>query len=157
MNTAALRTTLAVLTALPLALLTACDDSGTHGADGSGTSSTPSTPPAGPLSARELEKRSLDKGDLEGFLVESGGKGQKFTADQVRTDKKQCRLLDLALAPVALGHPVATAQRWAAADLPVPSSGSRTGGLDGTEPALDLPMMAITLASYEDAGTAEGS
>jgi hypothetical protein len=156
MNTPALRTALAVLAALPLTLLTACGDSDTRGGDDPATRSTRSTAPSGPLSARELEKRSLNTRDLEGFLVDSAGKGQKFTAQQVGTDRKQCRPLALALTPVALGTPVATAQRWAAADLRAPSPGARTGGLDGTEPALDLPMMAITLASYEDAGAARG-
>jgi hypothetical protein len=159
MTSPAVRTALTVLTALPLALLTACGDSsgeGSHRADGPATrTTTTSAAPSGPLSARELVKRLLAEGDVKGIQVENAGKGQVFTADQVHIGEKQCRSLGLALGAVPVGKPVATAQSAATADTTAPSPDSPVGGLDGTEPMLDLPIMVITLASYEDAATAE--
>lgn len=153
MDTPAIRTALAVLTALPLTLLTACGDSGSDSgsgsgsgsasgpgrADGSGTRATTSAP-SGPLSARELEKRSLGKREVKGFFISEPGTSMVVTEDQVGTDRKQCRPLGLALSSVAMGNPAATAQRWAVAEVNAHSS-----------PDAPASVVMITLASYDDA------
>jgi hypothetical protein len=155
----AVRTALAVPAALLLTLLTACGDSSdgdSHRADGPGTRRTTApAAPSGPLSARELSKRSLTEGDVKGLQISRADKGGIFGDDPVSIDRKRCRPLGLVLNAVAPGKPVATVQGGAAPDITVPSPDSPVGGLDGTEPMLDLPIMAITLASYQDTATAE--
>ncbi|MEU5714924.1 hypothetical protein AB0G71_03880 [Streptomyces sp. NPDC020403] len=150
------RTTLAATAASLALLVTACggSDAGSGSAgkgDGaaSGAGSGSAEPAVKALTAAELEKASLEQGDVAGHKVTKAGAKDLVRPEDVTVDKEECEPFGLAYAGAKRGTPVATAGRQVVQE---PKKGAGTDPEDIMKAAFDVTSTLVTLASYEGDG-----
>lgn len=143
---------------LPFALVAGCGNSsgsgGESGASAGGETaasvvSTPSSPSASEArAAAELDKLALAESDLKGFAVRKLKAVEVLTQHDVRTAEEDCAPLSQAEHGVAMGDPVATAQRRVTFEFDADAIAAA-----GSEEELDAVFAtshtAVTLASYD--------
>ncbi|WP_069171401.1 hypothetical protein [Streptomyces griseus] len=157
MRATAVRRTALAASAASLALLaTACggSDADTGSGDkGDGAASGGSPKPVvKALTAAELEKASLEQGDVAGHKVAKTGAKNLVGPDEVSVDKKECEPFGLAYAGAKRGTPVATAGREVVQE---PKKGAGKDPADVMKAAFDVTSTLVTLASYEGDGAAK--
>ena len=150
------------VSALSLALITGCSDGGSDDAksnDGKSNAEGTAKNSAKALSAAELKKLALVKGDVVGYEVGSVGKTYPATKSAVTVDKAQCRPLAWAMAGQAPGD-AATATNRMVTEAKKPSSSPSKSVEDMTEEefddafgaALDRTTTVVGLSSYDGDG-----
>ncbi|MET7734766.1 hypothetical protein ABZT02_25835 [Streptomyces sp. NPDC005402] len=141
------------MSVLSLALITGCgggsdDDSkesGTSGEAGASASAGTTTAAAKALSAAELEKLLLAKGDVTGYEAADGDDTLPKAKGEVKTDKADCAPLAHAMAGLAPGDTDASASNTLTkSPTATPSSGE--------EAVLDVEMTFVGLSSYDGDG-----
>ncbi|MEU9330012.1 hypothetical protein AB0D91_40645 [Streptomyces canus] len=141
----------ATVSVLSLALITGCgggsdDDSKESGASKEAGSSSSSTAPAAKaLSAAELEKLLLAKGDVTGYEAADGDDTLPKAKSEVKTDKADCAPLAHAMAGLAPGD----------ADASVSNSLTKSPDATpspGEEAVLNVEMTFVGLSSYDGDG-----
>ncbi|MEU0135089.1 hypothetical protein ABZ172_13850 [Streptomyces sp. NPDC006296] len=158
MRATAVRRTALVAAAVSLTLLaTACGGSDSDTAGDGGTSggkgvasATPSAVKA--LSSAELEKASLEQGDVAGHRITKTGPEDIAKADEVTVDKKECEPVGFAFYGVERGSPVGNAGRKAVQEPKKDESADPEDLLAGM---LDVTSSLVTLASYDGDGAAK--
>ncbi|MFD6277755.1 hypothetical protein ACFWFI_19605 [Streptomyces sp. NPDC060209] len=155
--TAVRRTALAAAVASLTLLATACSgsDSDAKGDGGaSGGKDDASTKPTAvkALTSAELEKVSLEQGDLAGHKVTKTGPKDIAQADEVTVDKKECEPIGYAFYGVKRGDPVGNAGRKVVQEPKKDESADPEDLLAGM---LDVTSSLVTLASYDDDGAAK--
>ena len=146
----------ATVSVLSLALITGCgggsdDDSKKSGASKeAGASSSPSTTTAAKaLSAAELKKMFLAKGDLAGYEVDTADDGTlPKTKSEVKTDKAACAPLARSMAGLAPGDTDASAS-YTLTKKPTATASSDDASL---EDALNVEIDFVGLSSYDGDG-----
>ncbi|MFF7548527.1 hypothetical protein ACFZCU_33525 [Streptomyces canus] len=142
----------ATVSVLSLALITGCgggsdDDSKESGpSKETGAASSPSTTtPAKALSAAELEKLLLAKGDVTGYEAADGDDTLPKAKSEVKTDKADCAPLAHAMAGLAPGDTDASVSNTLTKSPDAtPSSGE--------EAVLNVEMTFVGLSSYDGDG-----
>ncbi|WP_329039590.1 hypothetical protein OHT61_17745 [Streptomyces sp. NBC_00178] len=153
--TAVRRTALAASAACLALLATACggSDSGDKGgsaAPGSqGGDAGKSAIKA--LTTAELEKASLEQGDVDGYKVSRTGPEDIASPEAVTVDKKECEPVGFAFYGVKRGTPVGNAGRKVVEE---PKKKKTAPGdlKDAMTGALDMTSSLVTLASYDGDG-----
>ncbi|HWU04923.1 MAG TPA: hypothetical protein VN520_00685 [Streptomyces sp.] len=153
-TTAVRRTTLAAVVASLTLLTTACSgsdsgaeaDGGAPGAKG-GASAEPAAVKA--LSSAELEKVSLEQGDVTGHKITKTGPEDIAQPGEVTVDKKECEPIGFAFYGVKRGAPVGNAGRKV---VEVPTKNESADPEDALADALDVTSSLVTLASYDGDG-----
>ncbi|MEU6283976.1 hypothetical protein [Streptomyces sp. NPDC047028] len=148
----------AVVGALSLALVTGCSDSGSKDpGDGKGGTAA-AKPAAKALSAAELKKLIIAKGEVSGYKV-GPVEGGVPARGKVKSDDTKCRPLLYTLTGIAPGTPAAETDRMAQQDKkdPTDDATSMADLADGTfEDAINKSMIlntaVVTLASYDGDG-----
>lgn len=149
----------AVVSALSFALITGCSDGGSKdsGSSGDGNGSKPA---AKALSAAELEKRILAKGDVDGYKVEKAPK-----AGASKQDDTECAPLERALGGSAPSGAAAEASRLVTQEKkkknPTDDATSLDDLADGKfedslKDSMDVDVTHIGLASYNADGAEKG-
>ncbi|MFJ9372205.1 hypothetical protein [Streptomyces sp. NPDC101455] len=150
------------VSALSLALITGCSDGGSDDAksnDGKSNAEGTAKNSAKALSAAELKKLALAKGDVVGYEVGSVGKTYPATKSAVTVDKAQCRPLAWAMAGQAPGDAAGATNRMVT-EAKKPSSSPSKSVEDMTEEefddafgaALDRTTTVVGLSSYDGDG-----
>ncbi|TXS16825.1 MULTISPECIES: hypothetical protein [unclassified Streptomyces] len=148
------RTALAAAAASLTLLATACSgsDSDAKGDGGtSGAKDEASTKPSAvkALSSAELEKVSLEQGDVAGHKVTKTGPEDIAKPDEVTVDKKECEPIGFAFYGVERGSPVGNAGRKVVQEPKKDESADPEDLLAGM---LDVTSSLVTLASYDGDG-----
>jgi hypothetical protein len=143
--------TLAV-SALSLALITGCSSEGSDDAkDAKESAAESSAPAAKALTAAELEKLLLAKGDVKGYEAESGDDTLPKSKSEVKTDKTQCDPLAWATAALAPGDTDANASNTLTATPTASKDASELSETD-IEDAFDVSITFVGLSSYDGDG-----
>jgi hypothetical protein len=143
--------TLAV-SALSLALITGCSSEGSDDAkDAKESAAESSAPAAKALTAAELEKLLLAKGDVKGYEAESGDDTLPKSKSEVKTDKTQCDPLAWATAALAPGDTDANASNTLTATPTASKDPSELSETD-IEDAFDVSITFVGLSSYDGDG-----
>jgi len=139
---------------LPLVLITGCGDFGGSGgesgasAGGEVSASAASAPSASKArAAAQLDKLALAESDLKGFAVRKLKDVEVLTQHDVRTDKKDCAVVGQAEFGVAMGDPVATAQRRVDSGLDDEAIAAADSD-EEMDAAFTITSTTVTLASY---------
>ncbi|MGW4228352.1 hypothetical protein ACWEF9_03530 [Streptomyces sp. NPDC004980] len=103
------------------------------------------------LTSAELEKVSLEQGDVADHKITKTGPEDIAEAADVVVDKKECEPIGHAFYGVKRGTPVGNAGRKAVSEPKKPTSASK----DALAGALDSTSSLVTLASYEGDGAAK--
>jgi hypothetical protein len=144
----------ATVSLLSLALITGCggsdDDSKESGAPKeAGASSPGTTTTAKALSAAELKKLFLGKGDLAGYEVDTADDGSlPKSKGEVKTDRTECAPLAHAMAGLAPGDTDASAS-YTVTKTPKATASPDDASL---EDALDVDVTFVGLSSYDGDG-----
>jgi hypothetical protein len=143
----------AALSALSLALITGCSDSGSDDAKTStdssaSASSSSSAPAAKALTTAELEKLLLAQDELKGYKVTSGDDTLPKSKTEVKTTKAECDPLAWATAGLAPGDTDANASNSVAQD----KASTATAQPEDVADAFDIDMTFVGLSSYEGDG-----
>lgn len=139
---------------LSLALITGCggsdDDSKESGASKEAGASSPSTTTAAKaLSAAELKKLFLAKGDVAGYEVDTADDGSlPKSKSEVKTDKAECAPLAHAMAGLAPGDTDASAS-YTVTKTPKAGASPDEASL---EDALNVEITFVGLSSYDGGG-----
>ncbi|GAB2723991.1 hypothetical protein [Streptomyces bullii] len=139
------------VSALSLALITGCSDSGSDSKgskDPGSPSSASSAPAAKALTKAELEKLLLAQGEVKGYKVGSGDDTLPKSKTEVKTDKPQCDPLAWSTAALAPGDTDANASNSVAED----KASTATAQPENVEDAFDINMTFVGLSSYEGDG-----
>ncbi|WP_306459454.1 hypothetical protein [Streptomyces sp. TLI_55] len=143
------------MSALSLALITGCSDSGsddTKGTDAKESAAASSAPAAKALTSAELEKLLLAKGDVKDFEAQSGDDTLPKSKSEVKTDKAACDPLAWATAGLAPGDTDANASNTLTAK-PAASSKDPSKLTDADiENAFDVSITFVGLSSYDGDG-----
>ncbi|WP_203181697.1 hypothetical protein [Streptomyces pratensis] len=152
--TAVRRTAFAAAVASLTLLATACggSDSDAKGDGGStgakdDASAKPATVKA--LTSAELEKASLEQGDVAGHKVSKTGPEDIAQVGDVTVDKKECEPIGFAFYGVKRGTPVGNAGRKVVEE---PKKNESADPADALAGMLDMTSSLVTLASYEGDG-----
>ncbi|WP_406455366.1 hypothetical protein OH768_19645 [Streptomyces sp. NBC_01622] len=156
-----LRVTVAV-GALSLALITGCSDGGSDNAksdDAKSDAASTTKNSSKALTAAELQKLALAKGDAVGYEVGAVGKTYPATKSAVTVDKAQCRPLAWAMAGQAPGD-AASATNRLVTEAKKPSAAASKSVEDLSEEefddafgaALDRTTTVVGLSSYDGDG-----
>lgn len=154
------------VSALSLALITGCSDGGSddaesnteNAAQGSGKGT------AKALTAAELKKLILAKGDVDGYEVEAAPKSISIPKSGVTVDKEQCRPLAWAMTALAPGDAAAATSRMVTETKPASASASPSKSLedlseeefdDAWSAALSRTVTFVGLSSYDGDGAAK--
>ncbi|MEV7301333.1 hypothetical protein [Streptomyces clavifer] len=151
MRATAVRRTALAATAAALALLaTACGGSDSAGTkDGAKPDAGADAKPAvKALTSAELEKASLEQGDVADHKITKTGPEDIAAAADVTVDKKECEPIGHAFYGVKRGTPVGNAGRKVVSEPKKPTGASK----DDLAGALDSTSSLVTLASYEGDG-----
>ncbi|MFC8230852.1 hypothetical protein [Streptomyces sp. NPDC057287] len=155
--TAVRRTALAAAVASLTLLATACggSDSDAKG-DGaaSGAKDDASAKPAAvkALSSAELEKVSLEQGDVAGHKISKTGPEDIAQPGDVTVDKKECEPIGFAFYGVKRGTPVGNAGRKVVEE---PKKDESADPEDALASMFDMTSSLVTLASYDGDGAAK--
>ncbi|TFE51508.1 hypothetical protein E3E14_12670 [Streptomyces sp. ICN441] len=167
MRTSAARRTAVAVTAVSLALLTACSGGGTNEGGDKGKAGSPAAaePAAKALTATELEKLALAEGEVKGHKVTKAGPEDEVPGGQVVADKAECKPLADAVAAVPLGDAKATVKRKvveepkkkddAAADLGDLGDLTDEDVEEALNSAFDLTATMVSVSSYDGKGAEE--
>ncbi len=136
------------LSAVTLALITGCSSEESKDSDNGKEASASPTQAAKALSAAELEKLLLAKGEVKGYKVEAGDDTLPKSKSEVKTDKAECDPLAWATAALAPGDTDANASNTLAED----KAASATAAPDSFEDAFNINMTFVGLSSYEGDG-----
>ncbi|GAA3137386.1 hypothetical protein [Streptomyces echinatus] len=148
----------AAVSALSLALVTGCGGDGSK--DSGDTSGKGAAKPAAKaLSAAELQKRIIARGEVPGYEVGSV-KGGIPAEREVKADDAKCDPLLHTLTGIAPGDPAANTSRMATeqkkkdpTDAPTSLDDMTDGKFeDAIKQSMDLDVTVVTLASYEGDG-----
>ncbi|MGC9535514.1 hypothetical protein [Streptomyces sp. UG1] len=142
------------VSALSLALVTGCSDSGSGDAKdstNSASSSSPSAPAAKPLTTAELEKLLLTQGEVEGYKVTSGDDTLPKSKSEVKTDKAECDPLAWSTGGLAPGDTDANASNSVAED----KASTATAQPEDAADLFDVNLTFVGLSSYEGDGAAK--
>ncbi|MFE5241112.1 MULTISPECIES: hypothetical protein [unclassified Streptomyces] len=155
--TAVRRTALAAAVASLTLLATACSgsDSDAKGdGDASGAKDSSSAKPAAvkALTTAELEKVSLEQGDVAGHKITKTGPEDIGKAEDVTVDKKECEPIGYAFYGVKRGEPVGNAGRKVVEE---PKKDEAADPEDALAGMLDITSSLVTLASYDGEGAAQ--
>ncbi|MFJ9813771.1 hypothetical protein ACIRU3_00620 [Streptomyces sp. NPDC101151] len=151
----------AAVSALSLALITGCSDGGSKDS-GDGKGGKDEQPAAKALSAAELTKLIIAKGEVPGHKVGpvEGGIPDK---SKVKADDAKCDPLIRALTGIAPGEPAANTSRMATEDKKDPTDDATSlddmadGKFeDAINESMDLDVTVVTLASYDGDGAEKG-
>ncbi|MEU6087704.1 hypothetical protein ABZ865_12970 [Streptomyces sp. NPDC047085] len=147
----------AAVSALSLALITGCSDEGSKDS-GNGKGGEAGKPAAKALSAAELGKLIIAKGEVPGFKV-GPVEGGVPADDAVKADDAACDPLLDVLTGVAPGDPAANTSREATEDKkdPTDDATSMEDMADGKfedaiKESMDLDVTVVTLSSYDGDG-----
>lgn len=114
MSATAIRRTVLTASAVSLALLvTACGGGEQGGEDKEAAKggTTSERPAAKTLTAAELEKLVVAKGDVKGHEIKKPGKADVFAPGSVSVEKAECDAVGQVLSALPAGKPTATVQR----------------------------------------------
>ncbi|WP_327116201.1 hypothetical protein OG206_14955 [Streptomyces sp. NBC_01341] len=152
--TAVRRTALAASAACLALLATACggSDSGGKGDSAApGAKDDAGTSAVKALTTAELEKVSLEQGDVDGYKISKTGPEDIVAPEAVTVDKKECQPIGFAFYGVKRGTPVGNSGRKAVEEPK--KKKSAPGDLkDAMNGALDMTSSLVTLASYDGDG-----
>ncbi|MFD9143080.1 hypothetical protein ACFVY7_20105 [[Kitasatospora] papulosa] len=148
------RTALAAAAASLTLLATACsgsdsDAKGDGGASGAKDDASAKPSAVKALSSAELEKVSLEQGDVAGYKVTKTGPSDIAKPGEVTVDKKECEPIGFAFYGVERGSPVGNAGRKAVQEPKKDESADPEDLLAGM---LDVTSSLVTLASYDGDG-----
>ncbi|MFD9777672.1 hypothetical protein ACFWZS_10385 [[Kitasatospora] papulosa] len=148
------RTALAAAAASLTLLATACsgsdsDAKGDGGASGAKDDASAKPSAVKALSSAELEKVSLEQGDVAGHKVTKTGPSDIAKPGEVTVDKKECEPIGFAFYGVERGSPVGNAGRKAVQEPKKDESADPEDLLAGM---LDVTSSLVTLASYDGDG-----
>ncbi|MEU9256940.1 hypothetical protein AB0D68_00470 [Streptomyces sp. NPDC048212] len=148
------RTALAAAAASLTLLATACsgsdsDAKGDGGASGAKDDASAKPSAVKALSSAELEKVSLEQGDVAGHKVTKTGPADIAKPGEVTVDKKECEPIGFAFYGVERGSPVGNAGRKAVQEPKKDESADPEDLLAGM---LDVTSSLVTLASYDGDG-----
>ncbi|MFE4452206.1 hypothetical protein [Streptomyces sp. NPDC056796] len=151
------RTALAAAVASLALLATACggsdsDSKGDAGAPAAKDDASSAPAAVKALTSAELEKVSLEQGDLAGHKVTKTGPEDIAKPDEVAVDKKECEPIGYAFYGVKRGDPVGNAGRKAVQE---PKKDEKADPEDLLAGMLDVTSSLVTLASYEGDGAAK--
>ncbi|MFJ8754133.1 hypothetical protein ACIREO_33125 [Streptomyces sp. NPDC102441] len=154
--TAVRRTALTAAVASLTLFATACSGSDSDAKGDGGTSGgkdDASSKPAAvkALTSAELEKVSLEQGDVAGHKVSKTGPEDIAQPGEVTVDKKECEPIGFAFYGVKRGAPVGNAGRKVVQEPKTDESADPEDALAGL---LDMTSSLVTLASYEGDGAA---
>ncbi|KQX59143.1 MULTISPECIES: sensor domain-containing protein [unclassified Streptomyces] len=113
------------------------------------SASATSAPAAKALSAAELDKLILEKGDLKGYQVAKADTGDVVPASSVTTDKASCVPIAHAMSFISPGSPAASAQRKV---LEEPKKDAKASPEEALLGGLGVRVTAVTLGSYDGQG-----
>ncbi|MGW0788487.1 hypothetical protein ACWD04_09560 [Streptomyces sp. NPDC002911] len=152
--TAVRRTALAAAVASLALFATACsgsdsDAKGDGGASGGKDDASAKPAAAKALTSAQLEKVSLEQGDVEGHKITKAGPQDIAQPGDVTVDKKECEPIGFALYGVERGTPVGNAGRRV---LEEPKKDESADPEDALAGMLDVTSSLVTLASYDDDG-----
>ncbi|MFD5873380.1 hypothetical protein [Streptomyces sp. NPDC060322] len=152
--TAVRRTALAAAVASLTLLATACSGSDSDAKGDGGTSGAKDDASAKPaavkaLSSAELEKASLEQGDVAGHKISKTGPEDIAQPGDVTVDKKECEPIGFAFYGVKRGTPVGNAGRKVVEEPKKDESADPEDLLAGM---LDMTSSLVTLASYDGDG-----
>ncbi|MEV8227478.1 hypothetical protein AB0P41_15745 [Streptomyces sp. NPDC079167] len=155
--TAVRRTALVAAAASMTLLATACSGSDSDAKGDGGTSGgkdDASSKPAAvkALTSAELEKASLEQGDVAGYKVSKTGPEDIAQPGDVTVDKKECEPIGFAFYGVKRGTPAGNAGRKVVQEPKKDESADPEDLLAGM---LDITSSLVTLASYEGDGAAK--
>ncbi|MEU1403324.1 hypothetical protein ABZ471_13355 [Streptomyces sp. NPDC005728] len=148
----------AAVSALSLALVTGCSDGGSKDS-GNGKAGSADKPAAKTLSAAELKKLIIAKGEVPGYKVGpvEGGIPDK---SKVKAADAKCDPLLRALTGIAPGEPAANTSQMATEDKKAPTDDATSlddGKFeDALNESMDLDVTVVTLASYDGDGAEKG-
>lgn len=147
----------AAVSALSLALVTGCGDQEANDS-GSGSGKDAAKPAAKALSAAELEKLIIAKGEVPGFKV-GPVEGGIPDRSKVKSEDATCDPVLQAFTGIAPGAPAANTSRMATQDKKAPTDDATslddmTDGKfeDAINKSMDLDVTVVTLASYDGDG-----
>ncbi|MFD9758282.1 hypothetical protein [[Kitasatospora] papulosa] len=148
------RTALAAAAASLTLLATACsgsdsDAKGDGGASGAKDDASAKPSAVKALSSAELEKVSLEQGDVAGHKVTKTGPSDIAKPGEVTVDKKECEPIGFAFYGVERGSPLGNAGRKAVQEPKKDESADPEDLLAGM---LDVTSSLVTLASYDGDG-----
>ncbi|GGY92931.1 sensor domain-containing protein [Streptomyces poonensis] len=157
-STAVRRVGLAASAATLALLATACGgsddgDKGTDAKDSTASASASAAPAAKALTAAELEKAALAQADVDNGEVDTkiSGSADDVTKDKVKSEDAACAPLALAQSGAAQGDPAATVKRmWTEKGEEISDDEAMTE--EAMLASLDVEMVFVTLASYEEGG-----
>ncbi|MEV1054342.1 hypothetical protein [Streptomyces sp. NPDC049887] len=160
MRNSAVRRTAVAVTAVSLALLTACSGGGNNEGGDKGKDGSPAAAKA--LTAAELEKLALAEGEVKGHKVTKAGPEDEAPGGQVVADKAECKPLADTVAAVPLGDAKATVKRKVIEE-PKKKDDAVTDPGDLTDKdveealgsAFDLTATMVSVSSYEGKGAEE--
>jgi hypothetical protein len=151
----------AAVSVLSLALITGCSDGGSKDSGGSG-SAKGSEPAAKALSAAELKKLIIAKGEVPGYKV-GPVEGGIPADDKVKADDAKCDPLVDVMTGIAPGDPAVNTSRMATEDKKDPTDDATSmddladGKFeDALNKSLDIDVTVVTLASYDGDGAEQG-
>ncbi|MER5551230.1 hypothetical protein ABT001_05990 [Streptomyces sp. NPDC002793] len=152
--TAVRRNVLATAVASLTLFATACggsdsDAKGDGGASGSKDEASAKPAAVKALTSAELEKASLEQGDVAGHKVTKTGPEDIAKPGEVTVDKKECEPIGFAFYGVKRGTPVGNAGRKVVEEPKKDESADPEDALAGM---LDITSSLVTLASYDDDG-----
>ncbi|WP_031478889.1 hypothetical protein [Streptomyces bicolor] len=113
MSATAIRRTVLTASAVSLALLVTACGGGEQGGDDQGAKGGTNSdkPAAKALTAAELEKLVVAKGDVKGHEITKPGKADVFEPGSVSVDKAECDPVGQVLSALPAGKPAASVQR----------------------------------------------
>ncbi|MDQ0794877.1 hypothetical protein [Streptomyces sp. B1I3] len=98
------------------------------------------------LTQAEIEKASLEQGDVAGHKITKTGAEDVVKSGDVTVDKKECEPLGFAYSGMKRGTPVGTAGRQVVQE---PEKDATADPEDAMQAAFDVTSTLVTLASYE--------
>ncbi|MEV6311641.1 hypothetical protein AB0M10_23945 [Streptomyces sp. NPDC051840] len=156
-TTAVRRAALAAAIASLTLFATACsgsdsDAKGDGGAAGGKDEASAKPSAVKALTTAELEKASLEQGDVAGHKVTKTGPEDIAKSGEVTVDKKECEPIGFAFYGVERGSPVGNAGRKVVEEPKVDETADPEDALAGM---LDMTSSLVTLASYDGDGAAK--
>ncbi|KMS67469.1 hypothetical protein ACM01_42715 [Streptomyces viridochromogenes] len=164
MPATAIRRTVLTVSAVSLSLLvTACGGGEQGGEDKEAKGGTKSEKPAAKtLTAAELEKLVVAKGDVQGHEITKPGKADVFEPGSVSVDKAECDAVGQVLSALPAGKPAATVQRLVVQESEAAKKGmpsveelgemTEKEAEEATLDSLDITKTMTSLWSYEADG-----
>ncbi|MET8563936.1 hypothetical protein ABZV75_26455 [Streptomyces flaveolus] len=147
----------AAVSVLSLALITGCGDGGSKGS-GDAKGSDSAKPAAKALSAAELKKLIIAKGEVPGYEV-GPVEGGVPDRGKVTSDDAKCEPVLQAFTGIAPGEPAANTSRMATEDKKDPTDDATSPDdladgkfEDAINKSMDLDVTVVTLASYDGDG-----